>query len=150
MNISSFNTSDVSVEFYHDNDSIECNKRFQYFRCFGWILLLYLYTSADILCFNTSDVSVEFIYHPFFHKFDVKFQYFRCFGWIIEINKAEASNPRVSILQMFRLNWKFGLKIEGVEKVSILQMFRLNYLNWLFFGKRQKSFNTSDVSVELS
>ncbi len=98
-----FNTSDVSVELGFL--FLRCIQlpTFQYFRCFGWIHFS-AFIIVPIKCFNTSDVSVELI----------KFQNSRFLFY------------RVSILQMFRLNFFFDRR----EKL------------------REISFNTSDVSVE--
>ncbi len=77
-------------------------------------------------CFNTSDVSVELNKELKGLPVKIKFQYFRCFGWIFMIIQYE----------------------EKIIEVSILQMFRLNLLLKDLSKRRNKSFNTSDVSVE--
>ena len=97
-----FNTSDVSVELEkHGFVKIDYRVsilqmfrlntasaiastailRFQYFRCFGWM----------IYSLKTLQKAVNM------------FQYFRCFGWIM-VRVRNLISRNVSILQMFRLN----------------------------------------------
>ncbi len=78
-----FNTSDVSVECKMRVLEILIQKMFQYFRCFGWI--------------------DENEWKPF-HI--LVFQYFRCFGWILPHPRRFRRCEIVSILQMFRLNFR--------------------------------------------
>ena len=105
MTGSGFNTSDVSVEFTQASGSSNVFIGFQYFRCFGWIIYWgKAIKAADKFRFNTSDVSVEL---------------FTLYAW-------KSEKRRVSILQMFRLNYKQNAREMNIDI----------------------SFNTSDVSVE--
>ena len=81
-----------------------------------------------VLSFNTSNVSVEF--GLICSDCETEFTSFNTSNVSVEFKealKALARNKAVSILQMYRLNRNFDLRIEGVEKVSILQMYRLNF-----------------------
>ena len=104
----SFNTSDVSVELSRAKQRKQRCTKFQYFRCFGWIKYARKTSYSTIsFCFNTSDVSVELNDEISLHNVKV----------------------RVSILQMFRLNYNRFRSCR--QKQRTFQYFRC--FGWISF-----------------